>query len=703
MAVCMSGDFDPDATIALIDKYFGDLRPNPDLPKLHVTEEAEIVQPIVKEVLGLDAENIALAWRFPGAANKDTEILQVVSSILYNGRAGLIDLDLTQQQKTLGAAAYANIMADYSALIMQGRPKQGQTLEEVKDLLLGEVKKLREGDFDEKMLQAIINNFKLSILQNNEYNDARADWFVQSFVNGTSWDDEVTMIDRVSKLTKEEIVAFANKYLKDNNLAIVYKRQGKDPNEMKIAKPTITPIVMNRDSTSAFLRSIQMSNVTPIEPVFTDYDKDMTRLTGKADIPVLYKQNTSNDLFEMYYLFDTGRNNDKALSTALAYLKYLGTSDMTAGEIQSELYRLACSFNVSTGSFMTTVSLSGLAENMPAAMKLLEKLLGDAQVDKEAYANYVNDLIKSRHDAKLNQSQNFSALLSYAMYGPQSPTTNILSEAELKSMNPQTLVDKVHHLDSYQHRILYYGPHSTQQLLDMLSAEHQTPDVLTPVSTENKFPLLLTSETKVYIAPYDARQIYMAQLSNKDDKYDPNMQPAITLYNEYFGGGMNSVVFQEMRERRGLAYSANARMVSPSYKDTPYYFQTQIATQNDKMMDAINAFNDIINNMPVSEPAFKLAKDGLLARLRTERETKSNILWSYVYAQYLGLNADPRIKLYNDVQSMTLDDVIDFQSKWVKGRTYTYAILGDKKDLDMDALRKIGPVVELTTKDIFGY
>jgi predicted Zn-dependent peptidase len=107
--------------------------------------------------------------------------------------------------------------------------------------------------------------------------------------------------------------------------------------------------------------------------------------------------------------------------------------------------------------------------------------------------------------------------------------------------------------------------------------------------------------------------------------------------------------------------------------------------------------------MPVSEPAFKLAKDGLIARLRTDRETKMNILLSYVYAQYLGLNADPRIKLYNDVQTMTLDDVIAFQTQWVKGRTYTYAILGDKKDLDMEALRKIGPVVELTTKDIFGY
>jgi|GEM_PF-2802657 len=64
---------------------------------------------------------------------------------------------------------------------------------------------------------------------------------------------------------------------------------------------------------------------------------------------------------------------------------------------------------------------------------------------------------------------------------------------------------------------------------------------------------------------------------------------------------------------------------------------------------------------------------------------------------------DSRIKLYNDVQNMTLQDVIDYQNKWIKGRTYTYCILGDKKELDINALKKVGPVIELKQEDIFGY
>lgn len=474
---------------------------------------------------------------------------------------------------------------------------------------------------------------------------------------------------------------------------------------MKIAKPEITPIVMNRDTASAFLKELQAEakNVTPIEPVFLDYSKDLTQLTTGKGVPVLYKQNTSNDLFQLIYLFDMGNNQDKALGTAAQYLEYLGTSDMTPEQVKSEFYRMACSFYVSPGSRRTYVTLSGLNENLPAAMALFEKLLADAQVNAEAYTNLTNDLLKARKDAKLSQGTNFGRLISYVNYGPKNPATNLLSEAELKSMNPQELVDRIHSLNSYKHRILYYGPSSDKELVALLDKEHRTPDTLKDVPAGEDFKQQATPETKIYLAPYEAKNIYMSQISNRGEKFDAAIEPARQLYNEYFGGGMNSIVFQEMRESRGLAYSAWAGLNKPGYADEDYYFISQISSQNDKMLDAINTFNDIINNMPQSETAFKLAKEGMIARLRTDRITKMSVIWSYINAQDLGQTVDSRIKLFNDVQGMTLQDVIDFQQKWIKGRTYSYGILGDKKELDMEALKKIGPVIELTTEDIFGY
>ena len=237
-------------------------------------------------------------------------------------------------------------MADYSTFLIHGTPKEGQSLDEVKDIVLAEVAKLRNGDFDEKMLQAILNNFKWQQEITLESNEGRADMFVNSFINGSRWEDEVTRLDRMSKFTKADIMNFANRYLKDDNYAIVYKRKGKNPNILTIDKPEITPIAMNRDTASAFLKEIQASVVKPIEPVFLDFSKDLTVTELKPGMQMLYKHNESNDLFELMYIFDMGTNSDKWLSTAVDYFEYLGTSDMTSEEVKKEFYRLACNFNV---------------------------------------------------------------------------------------------------------------------------------------------------------------------------------------------------------------------------------------------------------------------------------------------------------------------------------------------------------------------
>ena len=175
------------------------------------------------------------------------------------------------------------------------------------------------------------------------------------------------------------------------------------------------------------------------------------------------------------------------------------------------------------------------------------------------------------------------------------------------------------------------------------------------------------------------------------------------MYNEYFSGSMNAIVFQEMREARGLAYSAGAYLITPSKLKYPYIFRTFIATQNDKMDDALKAFDSIINDMPLSEKAFNLAKDALITRLRTERIIKSDVLWTYIQATDLGMKHDNRKELFEQAQTMTLADLKAFQEKWIKGRNYIYCILGDEKELDMKKLSTYGPIQQLSQEEIFGY
>lgn len=229
-----------------------------------------------------------------------------------------------------------------------------------------------------------------------------------------------------------------------------------------------------------------------------------------------------------------------------------------------------------------------------------------------------------------------------------------------------------------------------------------------------EFKRVQPQETVIYVAPYDAKQLYMMQMSDNGKKFDASITPSLNLYNDYFGGSMNAIVFQEMREARSLAYSAYATLAEPSRLNDDYFYYTQIATQNDKLMDAIDAFNDIINNMPESQGAFDLAKESIDKRLRTERVIDDNIAWAYINALDLGIAPSltdpakqPGINLseltFEALPSLTLADVVKFQQANVKGRVYHYGILGKIEDLDMDALNKLGRVVILTPEDIFGY
>ncbi|MBQ4306850.1 MAG: insulinase family protein, partial [Bacteroidales bacterium] len=263
-AICLSGDFDPDEMVAVIEKYFSDWAPNPDLPEFKITPEEPFKEPAVKDVYGQEAEYVSIAWRYPGESSKESEISEIASSILYNGMAGLIDLDLNQQQKTLGATAFAYGRTDYGMLMLDGSPLEGQSLEDVRDLLLAEVSKLRNGEFSDTLVTATFNNWKLRQMRSLENNGSRAMAFVNSFINGTSWKDEVGKMDRLSKVTREDVVAWARKWLGENDYALVYKHIGVDGSVRKIEAPKITPIVTNRDKQSDFLTEIQNSAVKEI-------------------------------------------------------------------------------------------------------------------------------------------------------------------------------------------------------------------------------------------------------------------------------------------------------------------------------------------------------------------------------------------------------------------------------------------------------
>ncbi len=702
MAVCVAGDFDPDYMIEVIDKYFGDMQPNENLPKLEFEPEQPITEPVVKEIYGLDAARVTLAWRLPDMHDASMDVANIASAVFYNGSAGLFDLNLIQQQKVLSGFGGLQAQPDYSMFVTQASPKDGQTLEEVRDLLLAEIAKLRNGDFDEKLIASTINNLKLDEQVSMEDNNSRALAFAYSFCYGSEWADDVAQIERMSKVTKQDVIDWANEFLGDNNYAVIYKREGEDTTVQKVVAPKITPIVMNRDRQSAFLTEIQNTEVAPIEPVFVDFENDMSQFDAADGVHVLYKKNELNDLFTLTYYYDHGTQNDPALNLAFDYISYLGTSEMTAEEIAAEMYANACSFSLRAGANSSRLLLNGLSENMPRVMEIMEQLIADAQPNEAILAALKADMMKRRADQKLNQQANFGAMQRYILYGPEFIKNTTMTDEELAAITSEELLAKVRDFAGYAHEVLYYGPDTEETVGKLLNEKHIKEGELKKLERVIAKPVE-TPESGVVLAQYDAKQIRYMQYSNRGEQFDVAADPEITLYNEYFGGGMSAIVFQEMREARGLAYSSFASLSQPNYLEIPYFYYAFIATQNDKMQQAIEAFDEIINQMPESEAAFNIAKESLLKRLRTERTVRYAVLYSYVDHRDMGLSEDRNKQLFEKIQALTLEDIKAAQQKWVVGRNYMYGILGDLNDINVDYLKTLGPVTTVSQTDIFGY
>lgn len=699
MGVIMAGDFNPDSAIAKIAKAFGYMQ-SKAIPPYTFEPEKPISSPIVRDVYGPMPANIMLGFRFPGVSTKDAEMLTLIGSMLTNGSAGLMDLNLVKKQKLLSAYAFPYPLIDYSMLILQGKPVEGQSLDDVKTLMLGELAKLKKGDFSDDLLQGIINNEKKNAIEQNDNYSSRAYMLMDYFTSKLDWQRSVSYVNFLNSITKADIMVFANKYLNDNYVA-VYKHQGDDKNIVKVDKPAITPVTVNRDDQSPFLKKVNNMAETPIQPVWVDYQKDIQRAQS-GPYEILAVKNQDNSLFRLTYYFDAGSWNDKLLPIAADYLNYIGTQNKSSEEFSKEFYQLASSFNISTGEERTYVTLNGLNENFEKTVQLFEDLWQHAQGDENSLAAYKERLLKAREDAKKNKGQILRGLMSYARYGSDNPFNYDLSTEELKSLTAEDLIGALRRLASYSHKILYFGPQSAQQVGQELSQWHPAPATLAKIPAKHTFTPVTTQENQVFFAPYDMVQAEVMWVRN-GGLYDATKAPAVSLFNEYFGGGMGTIVFQTIRESKALAYSTYAFYAQPGEKDHHYYMMAYVGTQADKFKESLNAMNELLNELPESKDAFINAKTALEKKLATERVIEDRILFNYLGAQRLGLDKDIRQSIYTKVPAMSFTDIQQFHQNEIANKPYSYCVVADNAKVTDEEMEKFGKLKKLSLEEIFGY
>lgn len=695
-AMVLVGDLDFDKTIKLVDQYFGNFEYK-ELPKKQIITEAPMTKIVERTVKSPSTPRLQMSWRSDSYGTQNARLADIVGNILTNsGDSGLIDLNINQQQKALRAMAYESAFKKYGSFSLIIVPKNDQTFDEAKKLMLDQIDLVKKGEFQEWLIPAIINDMKIQRMKTFETADGLASSLYGTYINERTWEQELNEINEYEKITKADVVKFANEFFKDNYV-IIKKEKGVNDKLVRVENPGITPIKLNREEQSPFLKGILAQKSSDIKPEFIDYAK-VIKTDKIGDKKVSFVHNKYNDIAQAHFVFPFGSDNDKELGLATQVLQYLGTDKLSAEDLKKEFFKLGISNDFRTSEDQLRISLSGLEENMPKAIELLKNWMQNAKPDQKVYAENVKTILEGREVAKKDKGRIMSALSNYAKYGKVSRFTDVLSKAQLEAINSVDMTNKIQNLLKMPYEIFFYGQDfNAFKKYAKPFVEKET----MKVAAKQNYPEPAT-DGNVYFTNYDMVQTEMAKVAK-----GPNVNLAnlgkISVFNEYFGRGLSSIVFQEIRESKSLAYSAYVSYASSSELNRPDYVTTYIGTQANKLPQAVTAMDELMANLPQIPAQFNNAKNAALKQIASGRINRTNIYFNQLNLKKLGVDYDLRKDIYKEIEKLSLAGLTNFYDSQMKPMKYNTAIIGKKENLDMYALNKIGKFQEVSLEEIFGY
>ena len=197
-------------------------------------------------------------------------------------------------------------------------------------------------------------------------------------------------------------------------------------------------------------------------------------------------------------------------------------------------------------------------------------------------------------------------------------------------------------------------------------------------------------------------QVEMSKIGRANEIKTSNFGK-INVFNEYFGRGLSSVVFQELRESKSLAYSAYVNYANANAIRKHNYVVTYIGTQANKLHLAVDAMDDLMKDLPRISAQFENAKNSALKQIASTRITRTNIFFNYLNLNKLDIYHDIRKDVYHEIECLTIDDLAAFYHQEIKPVQYNVALIGKKENLDMKAIENLGEFKEVTLEEIFGY
>ncbi|WP_312077328.1 insulinase family protein [Chryseobacterium sp.] len=695
-AFVLVGDLDFDETIRLIDQYFGNL-PYRELPPKSKITEKPITEIVKRTVKSPTTPRVQLAWRTDSYGSREAILADIVVNILSNrGEAGLLDLNINQTQKMLWAQAYSLGLKEYGYFSLVGVPKETQTLDEAKEMMLEQLDFVKKGDFPDWMLPAIVNDFKLQRMKALETAEGLATNLYDTYIKERTWEQELNEMADYASVTKDEVITFAQDFFKENYV-IIYKEKGINDQLLRVENPGITPVKINREDQSEFLADILNDKTEDIQPEFIDYKKEITTDLIKSK-KLSFVKNRHNDIAQVHFIFPMGSDHDRDLGISTQILQYLGTDRFSPDELKKEFYKIGVTNDFKTTHDQLTISLAGLEENIEEGIKLLQHWMHNVKPDQEIYSDFVVTVLENRSAVKKDKNRIMQALTNYTKLGAKSRFTDVISKEELENSDVEIFTNRIKKLFDFPYQIFFYGKNFESfktYIINYISEETQQ------IPQKREYSEQETGGN-VYFMNYDMVQMEMSKIAKGKEVNIANFGK-INVFNEYFGRGLSSIVFQEIRESKSLAYSAYVSYSPNSDLLHPDYVTTYIGTQPDKLEIAVETISELMSELPEVPVQFENARNAALKQIASTRITRTNIFFNTLKLKKLGVNYDIRKDIYSQIQALDFNEMKDFYNSNIKTLHFNTALLGKRENVDHEAVQKMGAFKELDLKDIFGH
>lgn len=693
MVLSLSGDFNSEEAIELIKTYFSDWRTG-EIPVFPTYKEDDFKG---KEVVNIKATPVKAAvrgYRSPPNGHPDQQKLQLANYLLTNSEgSGLLD-NLTNE----GKVAYTGLVPleynDYSASIVFVVPKIiGQSFDQADKLLDEQMEKLRKGDFDDKFFLGAKISLQKDFEKQLESNESRALLMMNAFTSNTPWEKYLSNFSQIKHFTKEEIVATINKYYGENFLEL-YSGMGSAKKD-KLSKPKFEAVIPPDGKVSEFCQSWRQTETSGMKANFVDFKRDIQRSELAQNVNFSSVENPFNQIFNLRFSWGTGKQYDSLLIYVPSYLNKVGTKTSSVSEFRNALFTLGASMNFTSSQNELILDIEGIDENLEATLKLVNEFIQNAEPSQDALLAVTEEIQSGR---KLNNKEigtQLTASMQFALFGNQSTFLQEMSGNQLKKLKSEDLMKSFEEAQKYELKISYTGAEAHSKTASALMNTFAFQAIPNKAREKIYYPMQGFESRKVYFL--NNKKAVQSQLMFLVEglPMDLNMLGESTAFNLYFGGDMSSLVFQEIREFRSLAYSTTAYYKVADEQKKNNLFYGFVGCQGDKTPEAIQVMNDLITNMPVKREREDAIRSSLIAESKTSKPGFRSLISQVEEWEKMGFTQDPNINLLSYYSDLSFDQIVDFYTQHIQGKNTQLIVVGNKKKFNTKELKKYGQVITL--------